>query len=64
MDSLLETIGLTSGELTQLIVLAGILIVGLFLARVALKLTAALFRIGCFAVILIVAAVFALKMFN
>lgn len=64
MDTLLESVGLTSGELTQLIILGIILIIGLFLARIALKLTAALFRIGCFAAILIIAVVFVINALN
>jgi hypothetical protein len=64
MESLLQNLGLSSGEMTQVIVLSVILIIGLFLARIALKLTAALFRIGCFVAILIVAAVFFLNLLN
>ncbi len=62
--SLFETIGLASAELTQLIVLGVILFVGLFLARIVFKLTAALFRIGCFGIIFILAAVFILNLLN
>lgn len=62
--SLFETIGLASAELTQMIVLGVILLVGLFLARIAFKLTAALFRIGCFGIIFILGAVFILNLLN
>lgn len=58
MDALLESIGLTSGEFTQMLVLGVLLLVGLIMARVALKLTATLFRIGCFGIFLIVAILF------
>ncbi|MCB9419193.1 MAG: hypothetical protein H6667_05285 [Ardenticatenaceae bacterium] len=64
MSELLNSIGLASGEVTQLIVLAVVLLVGLFLLRVAFKLTATLFRVGCFAILFIVAAVFVLNLLN
>lgn len=48
--------GITSGEFTQLIVIAITLLVILIIARIAFKLTAALFRIGCAAVFVIAAA--------
>jgi hypothetical protein len=40
------------------------LLVGLFLARTILKLTATLFRIGCFFIALIVLAVFVANLLN
>jgi hypothetical protein len=46
--------------LVPLIVLAVILVVGWVLIRIAFKLTATLFRIGCFVIVLIVAGVFVL----
>jgi hypothetical protein len=64
MDELLNSIGLASGEVTQLIILAVVLLVGLFLLRVLFKLTATLFRVGCFAILFIVAAVFVLNLLN
>jgi hypothetical protein len=64
MDALSELVGLTSAELSQLLVLGVVLFVGLVLARVALKLTAALFRMGCFFILLIVLAVFVLRLLN
>jgi hypothetical protein len=42
------------GDLLPIIILAVILVVGWVLLRVALKLTATLFRIGCFIIGLIV----------
>ncbi|MEJ2750622.1 MAG: hypothetical protein P8183_22360 [Anaerolineae bacterium] len=64
MDELLNSIGLASGEVTQLIILAVVLLVGLVLLRVLFKLTATLFRVGCFAILFIVAAVFVLNLLN
>ena len=64
MNDLLKAIGLASGEVTQLIVLAVVLLVGLFLLRLMFKLTATLFRVGCFAVLFIVAAVFVMNLLN
>ena len=64
MADLLANFGLTTGELTQMVILAVVLLVGLFLARMALKLTAALFRIGCLAVLFIVGAIFLLNVLN
>jgi len=64
MDSLLEAVGMTSGEFTRLLILGLLLLVGLFMARVALKLTATLFRIGCLGIFLIVAVVFLLDLFG
>jgi hypothetical protein len=58
MDTLLEFIGLTSAEFTRIVVLGIILLVILIVGRVALKLTATLFKIGCFAILLIVGAVY------
>jgi predicted phage tail protein len=64
MNDLLSAIGLASGELTQIIILAVVLVVGLFLVRVVFKLTATLFRVGCFAILFIVGAVFVLNLLN
>jgi hypothetical protein len=44
------------GDLATLAVLAVILFVGLLVLRVMFKLTATLFRLGCFAILLIVGA--------
>lgn len=64
MDALLDAIGLTSGELTQTLVIIAILLVGLFLVRAMFRLTATLFRLGCFVVILIAVAMLWLNLFN
>jgi hypothetical protein len=58
MDALSGLVGLNTAELTQLIILAAVLVVGLFVLRVAFRLTATLFRVGCFGILLIVAAVY------
>jgi hypothetical protein len=64
MEALSELVGLTSGELTQLLVIGVVLFVGLVLARIALKLTATLFRMGCFFILLIVLGVFVIRLFS
>lgn len=64
MNDFLNSIGLASGEVTQLIILAVVLLVGLFLLRLVFKLTATLFRVGCFAILFIVAAVFVMNLLN
>ncbi len=61
MDTLSEFIGLTSAELGRIVTLAVILLVLLIVGRVALKLTATLFRVGCFTILLIVGAVYVIS---
>ena len=61
MDALLN---METAELTRLVIIALVLLVGLFLARLAFKLTASLMRIGCLAVFLIVAAIALMQMFG
>jgi hypothetical protein len=48
---------LSSGDLVSLAVLAVILLAVLFVLRIMFKLTATLFRLGCFVVVFIVGAV-------
>jgi hypothetical protein len=55
---------LQAEDITQLIVIAAVLLIGLFLARLAFKLTASLMRIGCLAVFFVVAAIALLRMFG
>ncbi len=64
MESIAQLIGLNAAELMQLLMLAGILLVGLFVLRAVMKLTATIFRIGCFGILFIVAAVFLLQLFG
>lgn len=47
----------STGDLVSLAVLAAVLLGALLVLRVMFKLTATLFRLGCFAIIFIVAAV-------
>lgn len=61
MDSLSILLGVTGSELTQLVVLGIVLLIALILARLALKLTAALFRIGCLGIFLLLVALFAMR---
>ncbi|WP_420629825.1 hypothetical protein [Candidatus Leptofilum sp.] len=55
---------LQAEDITQLIVIAAVLLIVLFLARLAFKLTASLMRIGCLTIFIIVAAVALLRMFS
>ncbi|HEX6383800.1 MAG TPA: hypothetical protein VF177_03940 [Anaerolineae bacterium] len=64
MDALAELLGLTAADLTQLIILGVILLVALLVLRVIFRLTTTLFRLGCFGILLIVAAVFFLQLFG
>lgn len=45
----------SSGDIVSLVILSILLLVGLIALRVMFKLTATLFRLGCFVVFLIVA---------
>ncbi len=62
MDTIAQMVGVTTQELTQLLILVAILVVGWFLLRLFFKLTAAVFRMGCFGIILIAAAVYVLQL--
>ncbi|RMG90025.1 MAG: hypothetical protein D6706_20355 [Chloroflexi bacterium] len=64
METIANFLGLTVSELTQLIILVIVLIAGLILLRVLFKLTAALFRLGCFLILLIVTAVLIISWLN
>ena len=64
MDAIAQAIGITAAQLNQLLVLAVVLVVGLVVLRVVLKLTATLFRVGCFGIVLIVAAVYIIRILN
>ena len=55
---------LQAEDITQLIVIAAVLLIGLFLARLAFKLTASLMRLGCLAIFFLVAAIALLRMFS
>lgn len=59
----METL-LTGQEITQLVILAVGLLVGLFLLRMVFRLTAALLRIGCISIVFIVGVVFLLQLFS
>lgn len=62
MDSIAQLVGLDAAQLMQLLILAVVLLVGLFVLRAVLKLTAAIFRLGCFGILFIVVAVFVLQL--
>jgi hypothetical protein len=61
MDTILN---LQPEEITRLVVIAAVLLIGLFFARLAFKLTASLVRLGCLAILFIVAAIALLQMFS
>lgn len=60
MDAIAQLLGLTAQELTQLLIMAGVLVVGLVVLRVFLKLTATLFRFGCLGILLLLLAIYVL----
>ncbi|MEM7113199.1 MAG: hypothetical protein AAF614_12260 [Chloroflexota bacterium] len=64
MDALLDAIGLTGAELTQILVVIAVLVVALIVLRTMFRLTAALFRAGCFVVVLVGIALLMLYLFN
>ena len=60
----MEILNMQPEEITQLVVVAAVLLIGLFFARLAFKLTASLIRLGCLAIFFIVAAIALLRMFG
>jgi hypothetical protein len=60
----MEILNLQPEEITRLVVITAVLLIGLFLARLAFKLTASLMRLGCLAIFFIVAAIALLQMFG
>jgi hypothetical protein len=54
----MDFLGIPSEQLTQYIILAVVLTLLWFAARVALKLTVTLFRAGCLVIFLVIAALF------
>jgi len=62
MDAIAQLIGVTVQELTQLFILVVVLVVGWFLLRLFLKLTATVFRVGCFGILLIIGAIYVLQL--
>lgn len=64
MDALLEFIGLTGAEFTRVVILGIVLLVLLIVGRVFLKLTATLFKVGCFTILLIVGAVYLISIMS
>lgn len=56
--------GFASGDIVSLVVLAVILLAGLFVLRLMFKLTATLFRLGCFIALMIVVGAAILMFLN
>ena len=57
-------INLPPEEITRLVVITAVLLIVLFLARLAFKLTATLVRLGCLTIFLIVMAIAILRLFG
>ena len=64
MEEIANLVGLTGSELISIVVIAIGLVVGWIALRVILKLTAALFRAGCLAIVVIVGVVLLLNWLN
>ena len=64
MEAFPQILGLTGQEIVQLAILTAVLLVGLFLLRLAFRLTATLLRIGCFGIVIIIALVFMYQLFS
>ncbi len=62
MDALAQLVGISSQELMELVILALVLLGGLFLLRLVFKLTAAVFRLGCLGILLLITAVYLLRL--
>jgi hypothetical protein len=59
MESLASLLGITPEALLTILVVGGVLLVVLFVLRMAFKMTARLLRLGCLLIILVVGAIFA-----
>lgn len=62
MDTIAQLVGVSPQQVTQLLTLIVVLVIGWFLLRLFLKLTAAVFRLGCMGIIFVVAAVYVLQL--
>ncbi|MCP5101349.1 MAG: hypothetical protein GY943_37865 [Chloroflexi bacterium] len=62
MESIAQLVGLEVAQLTQLLTLGVVLLVLLVVLRIVLKLTATIFKVGCFGILFIVVAVFVLQL--
>jgi hypothetical protein len=64
MDGIAEFLGINGEQLTQIVKLGVVLLILLVVGRVALKLTATLFKVGCFTILLIVGAVYLINLMS
>ena len=64
MQALSELLGLEVQELTRILVLSGIFLVGLVSLRVFLKLAMSVVRMGCAISLFIVVAIFVMSLLN
>ncbi len=62
METIAQLVGVSPHQLMQLLILIVVLVIGWFLLRLFLKLTAAVFRLGCMGIILIAAAVYVVQL--
>ncbi len=64
MDSLAQLIGLAPAELTQIAVVAVLLLIGVIALKFIFKLAASMIRIGCGVSVLIVGGLYLLNLLN
>ena len=64
MDSLAQMLGLAPAELTQIIVVGVLLLIGIVALKVVFKLAASIIRIGCGLSIAIIAGLYLLNLLN
>ena len=64
MDAFLQSIGLTFEELTRLIIIGIAALIALGILRVMFRLTATLLRMGCAVIIIGLAVLFFVNIFN
>jgi hypothetical protein len=64
MDGIAEFLGINGEQLTQIVTLGVVLLILLVVGRVALKLTATLFKVGCFPILLSVGAVYLINLLS
>ena len=61
MEALAELLGMESQELIRLFIVGALLSVGVFSMRVVFKMAKSMVKIGCFASILVLAAIYLLS---
>lgn len=64
ISQIAQMMGIAPERLYQIVVLTVVLFVGLIMLRIFMKLTATLFRVGCFIILFVVAAVYLVSIFG